>query len=307
MSSQQMCVPPMSSQQMGVTPMSSQQMGVPPMSSQQMGFPPMSGHQMGVPPMSGQQMGFPPMSGQQIGFPPMAGQQIGIPQQISYPQITGSEISFPHKTGIQLTGSQIASVPDFQCASTTAERVHPIKDNVQTASSPKPKKGFQYCGLCEKSFSHLWRHFETKHATEPTVQDLKNLRIVSRKKFDEEWTKLRSEMRDEDGQLEETQVICDCGKLIRKSYLPIHMKTKCIKNMNSSSSKRRKRVQILKYSRQKSFDWHPESFKEMSSTMKQDDVYMAGAAEPVLVKFISHSLENRINMEEYGTIPSTFR
>ena len=85
------------------------------------------------------------------------------------------------------------------------------------------------------------------------------------------------------------------------------MKTKCIKNMNSSSSKRRKRVQILKYSRQKSFAWHPESFKEMSSTMKQDDVYMAGAAEPVLVKFIAHSLENRINMEEYGTIPATFR
>ena len=64
---------------------------------------------------------------------------------------------------------------------------------------------------------------------------------------------------------------------------------------------------MLKYSRQKSFDWHPDSFKEMSKTMHQDDVYMAGAAEPILVKFISNSLENRIDMKEYGTIPSTFR
>ena len=183
-------------------------MGFPP-SGQQMGFPPMSFPGMGFPPMSGQQMGFPPMSFPGMGFPPMSGQQMGFPL-----------ISFPHTTGIQLTGSQIADkLTDSQCASTTAQRVHQINDNVQTASSPKPKKGFQYCGLCEKSFSHLWRHFETKHATEPTVQDLKNLRIVSRKKFDKEWTKLRSEMRDEDGQLQETQVICDCGKLIRKKLL----------------------------------------------------------------------------------------
>ena len=114
-------------------------------------------------------------------------------------------------------------------------------------------------------------------------------------------------MKDEDGQIEETQVIWDCGKLIRKSYLSILLKMKCIKNMNSSRVKHLRCVHIFKYFQLKSFDWHPDSFKEICTTMKYDDLYMAWAAVPVLLKFISHSLENHIDVHECGTIPSIFR
>ena len=134
---------------------------------------------------------------------------------------------------------------------------HPVPSEQLTEPNPpyKPKKGFQFCGLCKQHFSHLWRHFETKHSDEPLVENLINQRIVSRKLFDVEWAKLKTSMKDNAGLINKSKVVCDCGKEIDNKYLAEHIRTKCAPNRNIEN--RKLKVRSLKSKKLKSTSLQP--------------------------------------------------
>ena len=56
------------------------------------------------------------------------------------------------------------------------------------------RKGFEFCGMFDKYYAHLFRHFKNKHADEPAVCSLLNLRQVDTKAFLVEWKRMKSGM-----------------------------------------------------------------------------------------------------------------
>ena len=174
-------------------------------------------------------------------------------------------------------------------------------------SNPKKsvkKRGHEFCGMCNKYYSHLWRHFENKHRTEPAISNLMNLQILNKPEFDVQWTMMKSQMLLKKGLLPKSVSICDCGRTISKRNLAQHIRLYCPKKSDFSNI--RMKVRELKQGNM-DFTWHPPNFKEMACSMKQDRVYKAGERDVVLVQFISKALLNRVDQDKYGTIKTCFR
>ena len=87
---------------------------------------------------------------------------------------------------------------------------------------------------------------------------------------------------------------------------PWHNTSDYFAQKNKLIMNRRQKVQELKGSRI-SYDWHPESFKELSISMKKDNVYEAGAQDVILVKYISNVLENQFEDDDSSIIKTRFR
>ncbi|XP_023332806.1 uncharacterized protein LOC111704714 [Eurytemora carolleeae] len=171
-------------------------------------------------------------------------------------------------------------------------------------SNPKSvkKRGHGFCGMCNKYYYHLWRHFENKHRAEPSISNLMSLQILNKPEFDVQWKMMKSEMLQKKGLLPKSVSICDCGRTVRNLYQHI-IRLHCPKN--SGVSNIRMKVHELKH--KMDFSWHPSNFKEMACFLKKDRVYKAGARDVVLVQFISKALLNRVDQDEYETIKTCFR
>ena len=199
--------------------------------------------------------------------------------------------------------------PLNMCKPTMPENVY--EQNITKSSkisdnnnSTEKKRGQEWCGICGKYFFHLWRHFTKKHSEEPYIHSLINEKQLNKPEFVTKWTKIKAEMVREGGLLEDGHVVCDCGKKLKKSPLAQHIRLFCPKNKLIMN--RRQKVQELKGSRI-SYDWHPESFKELSISMKKDNVYEAGAQDVILVKYISNVLENQFEDDDSSIIKTRFR
>ena len=92
-----------------------------------------------------------------------------------------------------------------------------INQSQQSQPQPQPqcgdpklvkKKGCDFCGLCNRYYSHLWRHFENKHRSEPAISNLLNLTVVNKREFDVQWNKVKSEMLHRNGLIPKSVSIC---------------------------------------------------------------------------------------------------
>ena len=82
-----------------------------------------------------------------------------------------------------------------------------------------------------------------------------------------------------------------------------HICLYCPKNKDIVN--RRKKVKELR-SKASFDDWHPKFVKELSLSMKKDEVYHTGVKDVILVEYITNALENRTDQDDYGTIKTRY-
>ena len=193
------------------------------------------------------------------------------PPHIQSPaDMTNCNMSDSHPPHIQNSNKSINQSQQYQ------PEPQPQYSNLKSVK----KKGHEFCGMCNKYYSHLWRHFENKHRAEPAISNLMSLQILNKPEYDVQWKMMKSEMLQKKGLLPKSVSICDCGRTISKRNLAQHIRMYCPKN--SDVSNRRMKVKELK--NKMDFNCHPPNFNKMARFMKKDRVFKAGAIDVVLLE-----------------------
>ena len=129
----------------------------------------------------------------------------------------------PVMANIQTTPMQLnPGVATTQTNVTSEEFLPSSKSKVESTSDTvqgSKKKGTDYCVLCNKFYTHLFRHFQNKHADESAVKSLLNLWIINIEEFNVQWQKLKSDIVSKAGLLNPTKTVCECGLVLEKRSL----------------------------------------------------------------------------------------